>query len=105
MKSIALTVLILLTATACYAQQVPMNINPAKADRLKLILNCPSNHPTGTPSCSTDKGLIDAFVEYVKGKVSHDLRRLDSKTDRTIGKDAEKVSRDARTPDYDDIFQ
>ena len=104
MKTIALTVLILLTATACYAQRVPMNINPAKADRLKLILNCNVGHPTST-SCSTDKDLIDAFVEYVKGKVSQDLRRIDKTTDRTIGKDAEKVSRDARTPDYDDIFQ
>ena len=104
MKTIALTVLILLTATACYAQQVPMNINPAKADRLKLILNCNAGHPTST-SCDTDAELIKAFQSWVGQKVEQELRRFDSKTDRTAGKTAEKLSRDTRTPDYDDILQ
>jgi len=106
MKSILTAVIItMFMATACYAQQVPMNINPAKADRLKLILpQCAGTHPTST-SCSTDRDLIDAFVEYVKGKVSDDLKRIDRGSDRTIGKDAEKVSRDKRTPDDYNVFQ
>ena len=107
MKSILTAVIItMFMATACYAQQVPMNINPAKADRLKLILPQCRSHPTGTPcAIDTDAGLIKAFQEYVKGKVSQDLRRIDKTTDRTIGKDAEKVSRDKRTPDDYNVFQ
>ena len=106
MKTIALTVLILFTATACYAQgdmKLSITVPEAKIDRAKLLINCLREFPTSTP-CTT-KDIQASLEEYVRGLLKRDLKNLDNKaTHRPAGKAAEKASRDSIT-DYDEVFQ
>ena len=104
MKTIALTVLILFTATACYAQrdmELSITVPEGKIGRAKLIVaECPPPSPTSTP-CSVTSQLEDLLLDKLRDL----LRRFDNtNVHRKAGKDAEKASRDSIT-DYDEIFQ